>query len=44
MSLKMRWSKTTVMLGGLAAWGFLLVSCITVDRTVVAPPKIAGAQ
>lgn len=44
MSLKMRWSKTTVMLGGLAAWGLLLVSCITVDRTVVAPPKIAGAQ
>ncbi len=38
-----RWTKTTLMIGGAAAWGLLLISCVMVDRTVVAPPQIAGA-
>lgn len=32
------------MIGGAAAWGLLLISCMMVDRTVVAPPQIAGAS
>ncbi|MBI2814000.1 MAG: hypothetical protein HYX71_06930 [Opitutae bacterium] len=44
MKLPLRWTKNTVIFGGIAAWGLLLVSCVSVSRTVVAPPKIAGAQ
>jgi predicted CXXCH cytochrome family protein len=33
-----------LLFGGLAAWGALLVSCISVNRTLVAPPQIAGAK
>jgi len=44
MRPKLRWSKTNLLFGGLACWGLLLVSCISVERTVVAPPHIAGAQ
>ncbi len=44
MSPKLHWSKTTLIFSGLAVWGLLLVSCISVDRTVVVPPHIAGAK
>jgi len=44
MSPKLHWSKTTLLFSGLAVWGLLLVSCISVDRTVVLPPNIAGAK
>jgi predicted CXXCH cytochrome family protein len=37
-------TKNTVMFGGVAAWGLLLVSCISVNRTILAPPFIAGAN
>src|ERR1700722_15765982 len=40
----LRWSKNTVLVGGLIASGLLLVSCISVDRTVLAPPQILGAH
>lgn len=43
MNMRLHWTKQTVIFGGAAAWGLLLVSCVMVDRTVVAPPKIAGA-
>jgi predicted CXXCH cytochrome family protein len=43
MTIRPRWTKTTFMVGGAAAWGLLLISCVMVDRTVVAPPQIAGA-
>jgi predicted CXXCH cytochrome family protein len=43
MSLKMRWSKTALIFGGTAAWGMLLVGCVMVQRTMVAPPQIPGA-
>lgn len=36
--------RSALLIGGLTAWGVLLVSCLSVDRTVVAPPKVAGAQ
>jgi predicted CXXCH cytochrome family protein len=38
-----RFTKNALLFGSLAAWGIVLVSCISVDRTVVAPPQIAGA-
>ena len=44
MKLPLRWTKNTVIFGGIAAWGLLLVSCVSGNRTVVAPPKVAGAQ
>jgi predicted CXXCH cytochrome family protein len=38
-----RWTKTTFLLGGAAAWGLLLISCVVANRTTVAPPQIPGA-
>ncbi|HEX7632489.1 MAG TPA: hypothetical protein VF388_10170, partial [Lacunisphaera sp.] len=43
MSLPFRLTKNMLLFGGTAAWGLLLISCVTVDRAVLAPPKIAGA-
>jgi predicted CXXCH cytochrome family protein len=43
MSPRLRLTKNTVIFGGISLWGLLLVSCMVADRTVVAPPKIAGA-
>jgi predicted CXXCH cytochrome family protein len=37
-------TKNTVIFGGTAIWGLLLVSCISVNRTIVAPPFVAGAN
>ena len=36
-------SKNPVIFGGIALWGILLISCVSVDRTVLAPPHVAGA-
>jgi len=44
MIAKNRWTKNTVIFGGTALWGLLLISCVTVDRAVLAPPSIAGAE
>ncbi len=38
-----RLTKNTLIFGGAAAWGLLLVSCISVNRTMLAPPLIPGA-
>ena len=43
MSYKSRWNKSTIILGGAAVWGLLLVGCVMADRTVIAPPQVAGA-
>ena len=43
MNLRPRITRTTAIFGGAAAWGLLLVSCVTVNRTILAPPFIAGA-
>jgi predicted CXXCH cytochrome family protein len=43
MILRPRLSKKTLLFGGAAAWGLLLISCVAVNRTMLAPPKIAGA-
>lgn len=36
--------KNAALFGGAAAWGLLLVSCVVGNRTLVAPPQIAGAK
>lgn len=43
MSYKPRWNKNTFIFGGAAAWALLLVGCVMADRTMVAPPSVAGA-
>ena len=43
MISKLRYPKITLISGGIVAWGALLVSCVMTDRTVVAPPRVAGA-
>lgn len=37
-------TKNTLLFGGIAAWGLLLISCVATNRTVVAPPHVAGAE
>ncbi len=44
MSTHSRWTKSTLIFGGAAIWGLLLVSCVTTSRTIVAPPSIPGAS
>ena len=44
MNFKLRWTKNTLIFGGTALWGAMLVSCMMVSRTIVAPPQIAGAK
>ena len=44
MKIRSRLTSNTVIFGGAAAWGLLLVSCISVNRTILAPPFIAGAS
>ena len=35
--------KNLLVFGGTAIWGLLLVSCVMVNRTIMAPPSIPGA-
>jgi predicted CXXCH cytochrome family protein len=44
MKIRTRLTRNTVIFGGAAAWGLLLISCISVNRTVLAPPFVAGAK
>jgi predicted CXXCH cytochrome family protein len=44
MKLPLRWTKNSIIFGGVAAWGLLLVSCISVNRSVMAPPSVPGAN
>jgi predicted CXXCH cytochrome family protein len=43
MSTHSRWTKSTLIFGGAAIWGLLLVSCMTTSRTIMAPPSMPGA-
>jgi predicted CXXCH cytochrome family protein len=43
MNLKLRFNPATWIFGVAAFWGLLLVGCVVADRTVVAPPHVAGA-
>lgn len=44
MRTRLRWNKATLIFGGAACWGLFLVGCVMVDRTLVAPPEVAGAE
>ena len=44
MTFRPRLTKNTLIFGGAAAWGLLLISCVAVNRTMIAPPFIAGAS
>jgi predicted CXXCH cytochrome family protein len=43
MSTQFRWNKNTLIFAGASLWGLLLISCVMADRTMLAPPKVAGA-
>jgi predicted CXXCH cytochrome family protein len=43
MTFRPRLTKNTLIYGAVAAWGLLLISCVSVNRTVLAPPFVAGA-
>ena len=36
-------NKTSLIFGGIALWGLVLIGCVSVNRTVLAPPTVAGA-
>lgn len=44
MHFRFRRLPNTVLFGLIAGWGLLLVSCVMVSRTQLAPPQIAGAS
>jgi predicted CXXCH cytochrome family protein len=44
MTFSKRITKNALLFGGISVWGLLLVSCISVNRTVVVPPQIAGSH
>jgi predicted CXXCH cytochrome family protein len=43
MAFKFRVPPNLVIFGGLAVWSALLVSCVVTNRSILAPPQIAGA-
>ncbi len=43
MNMRLHWTKQTLIYGGAAVWGLLLISCVAANRAVLAPPQIAGA-
>ncbi len=50
MTPRFRCTKNTLLFGGVAVWGLLLIGCVTVNRTLMAPPatvpnaKFVGSQ
>jgi predicted CXXCH cytochrome family protein len=44
MSSRFRLSKASLVFGGISVWSLLFVSCVVTQRTMVAPPQIAGAK
>jgi predicted CXXCH cytochrome family protein len=37
-------NRNCLIFGGTALWGLLLVSCVTVNRVIMVPPHVPGAQ
>ena len=44
MISRLRCTRNTLIFGGTAIWGLLLVSCVMVNRAIIMPPHIAGAK
>lgn len=40
----LRRNKPALIIGGTALWGIVLIGCVTANRTMLAPPQIAGAK
>jgi predicted CXXCH cytochrome family protein len=40
---RVRWNWNVLLFGGIALWGAFLISCVSVNRTAVVPPKVPGA-
>ena len=43
MKIRRRWNTSLLLFGGTALWGLALIGWVTVNRTMLAPPQIAGA-
>lgn len=39
-----RMTRNTLLFGAIAVWGLVLIGCVSINRTVLAPPKVAGAD
>lgn len=39
-----RWNKTNLLFGAVAGWSLVFVSCVMVQRTIIMPPSVMGAQ
>jgi predicted CXXCH cytochrome family protein len=44
MTFPIRCTKNTLLFGGIATWGLFLVSCMSVNRSIIAPPSVPGAN
>jgi predicted CXXCH cytochrome family protein len=44
MNFRSRLTRNSVIFGGTATWGLLLISCVAVNRTMLAPPFVPGAE
>lgn len=44
MKSKPRLTRNVLIFGGIATWGLLLISCVAVNRTMLVPPQVAGAE
>jgi predicted CXXCH cytochrome family protein len=44
MTSRPRWNKNLLIFGGTAVWGLVLIGCVSVNRTMLAPPFVAGAS
>ena len=44
MQSKSRWNKPSLLFCGIALWGVFLIGCVSVSRTVLAPPHVPGAD
>ena len=44
MISRVRWNRTALIFSGSAIWGAILIGCVAANRTLVAPPQIAGAK
>ncbi len=44
MTSRPRLTKTTLLFGGTVLWGLLLIGCVGINRTVLAPANVPGAD
>jgi predicted CXXCH cytochrome family protein len=42
--MRLHWNRQSAIFSGAAIWGLLFISCVAVNRAVLAPPHVAGAK